>query len=74
MQITRTSMLTGKTHTREINCLQAQLNLYASGKYLIQDIFPMLSDDDREFIKTGATPEEWAELFPEGDEEEDLPF
>lgn len=69
MQITRTSMLTGKTHTREIKCQQFQLDLYASGQYLIQDIFPMLSDNDREFIMTGATPEEWAELFPEGDEE-----
>ena len=69
MQITRTSMLTGKTHTREIKCNEFQLSIYASGKYLIQDVFPMLSDDDREFIKTGATPEEWAELFPEGDEE-----
>jgi hypothetical protein len=68
MQITRTSMLTGKTHTREIKCQQVQLDLYASGKYLIQDVFPMLSDDDREFIKTGATPEEWAELFSEENE------
>ena len=56
-------MLTGKTHTREIKCQQVQLDLYASGKYLIQDIFPMLSDNDREFIMTGNTPEEWAELF-----------
>jgi hypothetical protein len=56
-------MLTGKTHTREIKCQQFQLDLYASGKYLIQDIFPMLSDNDREFIMTGSTPEEWAELF-----------
>lgn len=69
MQITRTSMLTGKTHTREIKCQQVQLDLYASGQYLIQDIFPMLSDDDREFIMTGITPEEWAETFSEEDEE-----
>jgi len=68
MQITRTSALTGKVHSREIKCQQVQLDLYASGKYLIQDVFPMLSDDDREFIKTGITPEEWAETFSEENE------
>lgn len=29
----------------------------------IQDAFHMLSDDQREFIKTGITPEEWKENF-----------
>ena len=34
----------------------------------IQDAFPMLSDDQREFLMTGLTPEEWDDLF--GEEEE----
>ena len=69
MQVTRKSMLTGKIHTREINCTQAQMDIYQMGFGLVQHIFPNLSPDDREFIKTGATPEEWEEVFPEGDEE-----
>ena len=32
---------------------------------LIQDAFPNLNADQREFIKTGITPEEWAETFGE---------
>lgn len=30
---------------------------------LIQDAFPMLNADAREFIKTGITPDEWNEMF-----------
>jgi len=26
---------------------------------------PTLSADDREFLMTGATPEEWGEIFPD---------
>lgn len=33
---------------------------------LIQDAFPMLTPEQREFIKTGITPEEWDAAF--GDE------
>lgn len=30
---------------------------------LIQDAFPMLTASEREFIKTGITPEEWDRMF-----------
>lgn len=30
---------------------------------LIQDVFPHLSIEDREFIKTGLTAEDWKEIF-----------
>jgi len=35
---------------------------------LIQDLFPSLSSDEREFIQTGITHDEWDEMF--GDESE----
>lgn len=35
---------------------------------LIQDAFPTLTADEREFIKTGITPQEWADTF--GSEED----
>jgi hypothetical protein len=62
MQITRISALTGKTHTREIDVTQAQLDLWKSGA-LIQSAMPQLSRTDREFVMTGATQEEWDETF-----------
>lgn len=65
MQITRTSILSGKTHTREIPCTPEQLNAWENGQGLIQVIMPNLSADDREFIMTGSTPEEWNSAFPD---------
>lgn len=37
---------------------------------LIQNVFPDMSDEDREFILSGITPEVWAQTFPNGDNEE----
>lgn len=34
---------------------------------LIQNIFPHLSNDEREFIKTGYTQEDWDAIFPKED-------
>lgn len=58
MLITKRSFLSGNTNEREINVTQAQLDNWASGT-LIQVAMPHLSADDREFLITGATPEEW---------------
>ncbi len=58
MEITRTSRLTGITHTREIDVEHEQLFQWEEGM-LIQEAMPHLSADDREFIMTGITPEEW---------------
>lgn len=62
MQIRQTSILTGKTRVREIDVSEAQLQAWMNGA-LIQNVMPDVSPDDREFIKTGITPEEWDELF-----------
>ena len=62
MQITRISMFTNKVHTMDINVTQEQIALWESGT-LIQNAMPNLSADEREFIKTGITPEEWDSAF-----------
>jgi hypothetical protein len=31
---------------------------------LIQDFFPELTSDEREFLMTGVTPDEWNQMFP----------
>lgn len=55
-------MLTGIERTREINCNELQLTEWYSGTP-IQNVMPDLSVDDREFIMTGITPEEWDEAL-----------
>jgi len=67
MQITKTSPLTGQVNTREINVTHEQLATWEGGGK-IQDVMPHLKQDDREFLMTGFTPEDWKEMF--GDEEE----
>jgi hypothetical protein len=62
MKITRKSPLTGITRTKEIDVTIAQILAWEEGE-LIQDAMPHLSADDREFVKTGITGEEWDQLF-----------
>ena len=71
MKITRTSKLTGITRTKEIDVTEDQLLAWEMGK-LIQDAMPQLSADDREFIKTGITGEEWDQVFGGSEDIEDL--
>ena len=72
MQITRVSALTSITHTKEINVTQEQLDKWQDGMH-IQNAMPNISPEDREFIMSGITPEEWRAHFPEDeyDDEED---
>jgi hypothetical protein len=58
MKITRTNPLNGEVNTLNIEVTDAQIAAYAAGA-LIQNAFPNLSADDREFIKTGITAESW---------------
>jgi hypothetical protein len=58
MQITRKSPISDKIRTREINVTNEHIKRWKSG-VLIQHAMPHLSADDREFIKTGITTDEW---------------
>jgi hypothetical protein len=69
MLVTRKSAFSGNTNTMDLNVTQDQLDLYAQGKELIQNVFPNLNPDEREFIKTGVTKKEWDDMF--GSEEEE---
>lgn len=62
MLITRKSLLTGRVHTREVPVTEEQLREWERGG-LIQDVLPHLSANDREFLISGSTPEEWYETF-----------
>jgi hypothetical protein len=59
MKVTRKSLLTGKVHSMELPVNPLELDAYHAGTNSIQDVFPHLTDEQREFIKSGITPEEW---------------
>lgn len=64
MIITRTSPVTGKTKSIEIDVTEHQIKSWENGA-LIQDIMPNLTPDEREFIISGCTSEDFEFLFPE---------
>lgn len=70
MEITRTSLLSGETRTRDLPITPEQWAAFEAGQH-IQQALAHLSDGDREFILTGSTEEEWDEEFAEDDEDED---
>jgi len=64
MLISKVSPLTGKINTMDINITEAQLLAhYSDGRTTIQEKLPQISPDEREFIKTGYTPSDWAFIF-----------
>lgn len=66
MLIQKRSHISGKLNVMDIPVTMDRLDAYLEGKgLLIQDVFPDLTPDQREFLLTGATPQEWDELFAE---------
>ena len=66
MELRKVSPISGKMNTLVLNCTEEEyeygMNEREHGA-MIQDAFPMLSPEEREFIKTGITPEEWDAMF-----------
>ncbi len=63
MLITKTSQYSGKVRSIDVDVTEEQINRYNTGQCTLQDCFPNLSADEREFIKSGITAEEWEALF-----------
>ena len=66
MLITRKSPFSGITRSMELPISRAQWDDWNSGT-LTQKAMPHLDADQREFIMTGATQEEWDNAFGESD-------
>lgn len=66
--IEKKSVFTGKVSTMSLPLTEEQYQeggrRHLNGE-LIQNCFPTLNADQREFLLTGATPEEWDSMFPE---------
>lgn len=60
IQVTRQSVLTRQMNTMELPILQEHLDIYDTvGDILVQDAFPNLDKEQREFLISGITPDEW---------------
>jgi len=64
VKIARQSQLSGMTHVMDIDISPEQYANYCLFTGAIQKIFPNLSDDEREFLLTGITKEEWDTIGP----------
>jgi len=66
IQVTRQSAITRKINTMELPITQEHLDMYETvGDILIQDAFPNLNAEQREFLLSGITPQEWNDTFGE---------
>ena len=71
LKLTKISMFSGCENTMELPISSVDYFKWHNGESgLIQNAFPNLTPDQREFMMTGATPEEWNELFGMEDDEE----
>lgn len=59
MRIRKKCPFTGEWKTRDLDVTQEQLDRYAMRTVLLQDAFPLLNAEEREFIKTGIDGEAW---------------
>lgn len=69
MLLRKTSIFTGKEAAMEFpDGIEARIALWKRSGMMVQEAFPDLTDDQREFLLSGSTPEEWDELFKEEDD------
>ena len=65
VRVTLTSMLTGKANAMHLPTSVGKIKQFLTHRKdcdLVQDMFPELSVDQREFLMTGITPDEWKEM------------
>jgi len=62
IQVVRKSPLSGETNSMILAITEDQIEAYENGA-LLQNAFPNLNADEREFFKTGITSEEWENAF-----------
>jgi hypothetical protein len=62
MIITNKSILSGKTTSMNIDVTEAQMQEYYKGE-LAQLAFPNINAGEREFIRSGISPDEWVKSF-----------
>jgi hypothetical protein len=61
VQIYKYCSVTGDEYSVTVE--KSSLQKYKSGNYLIQECFPDLTPQERDFIKFGCTPPEWEKVM-----------
>lgn len=69
--IIRYSPLTGKFNKAIIMVTEEQYHNWKQKRMLIQDAMPQLTNEEREFLMTGYTPDDWTAMFPPDEDEDD---
>lgn len=62
IKVIKTSIFTNKQNEMILPITQEELQRWQDGE-LIQNVFPHLNEDQREFMVTGATPQEWKDFM-----------
>lgn len=62
MEITRKSAFTGIIRTIDLPITESQMEAFLNGEF-VQIAFPQLTPEQREFILTGVTNEEWNDVY-----------
>lgn len=65
MLVTRYNMITGQENSLDLDVTQDELDRWKNTRAKVQDIFPHLTADEREFLISGLLPGEYDKLFPE---------
>jgi hypothetical protein len=63
----RMSPVSGREHTMTVDATREEYRAWLDGT-VIQEAMPRLTPDQREFLMTGITPDEWASIHMEDDE------
>ena len=70
MIITRISPITGKSNSFDIPVSEEEMYDWYYSDKPIQQSLPDLTPDEREFILSGITPDEWDSIFREDFDED----
>lgn len=65
IKFVRSSVLTGDTNTMWVDVTEEQVKKWEAGM-LIQHAMPNITVDEREFIISGITTEEWNRIYGNG--------
>jgi len=65
MLVYRENIISGKVNVMSLPVTQTQLDTYQNTNVLVQDIFPDLTADQREFLISGFMPGEFDTLCEE---------
>jgi len=62
MLVYRKNILTDEVNSMDLPVTQKQLDIYENTNTLVQDVFPDLTADQREFLISGMTPSDFTLL------------